>query len=72
MRVPEQVAVIGADNDQLICAIASPPLTSVIIDDEKRGYEAAAMLDRLMQGEEIPPRRSRFFAAVLNERFHLE
>ncbi len=52
--VPEQVAVIGADNDELICGIASPPLSSVIINDEQRGYAAAALLDRLMNGEPPP------------------
>lgn len=52
--VPEQVAVIGADNDELICDVCSPPLTSVIIDDFRRGYEAAAVLDRLMAGGRPP------------------
>jgi LacI family transcriptional regulator len=52
--VPEQVAVVGADNDELICRLASPPLSSVIIDDEQRGYQAAALLDRLMNGEDPP------------------
>jgi LacI family transcriptional regulator len=48
--VPEQVAVVGADNDELICAVANPPLSSVIINDPQRGYEAAALLDKLMSG----------------------
>lgn len=53
--VPEEVAVIGVDNDELICEIASPPLTSIILNDHQRGYEAAALLDRLMRGEPPPP-----------------
>jgi LacI family transcriptional regulator len=53
-RVPEEIAVIGADNDELICNISSPPLSSVIINDEQRGYEAAAMLDCLMAGKTPP------------------
>jgi LacI family transcriptional regulator len=52
--VPEQVAVIGADNDEEICRIAYPPLSSVVINDHQRGYEAAAMLDRMMRGEPAP------------------
>jgi len=52
--VPEHVAVIGADNDELICDICYPPLSSVIINDSRRGYEAAAMLDRLMSGSPPP------------------
>ena len=54
IRVPEEVAVIGADNDEPICRIASPPLSSVIINDHQRGYEAAALLDRMMRGAPPP------------------
>ena len=52
--MPEQLAVIGVDNDEPICRIATPPLSSVILNDHQRGYEAAALLDRLMQGEPRP------------------
>jgi LacI family transcriptional regulator len=55
VTVPEQVAVVGADNDDLICNVCFPPLSSVVINDAERGYQAAAVLDRLMAGE--PPRR---------------
>ncbi len=51
VRVPEQVAVIGVDNDEPICAIADPPLSSVVPDHERVGYEAAALLDRVRAGE---------------------
>jgi LacI family transcriptional regulator len=54
IRVPEEVAVVGADNDEPICRIASPPLSSVIINDHQRGYEAAALLDRMMSGAPPP------------------
>jgi LacI family transcriptional regulator len=54
IRVPEEVAVVGADNDEPICRIASPPLSSVIINDHQRGYEAAALLDRMMAGAPPP------------------
>jgi len=54
IHVPEEVAVVGADNDELICRIAIPALTSVVINDEQRGYEAAALLNRLMGGETPP------------------
>jgi len=63
LAVPEQVAVIGVDNDELVCNLCNPPLSSVIPNPERVGYEAASWLDRLMQGEkppvldiEIPPR----------------
>jgi LacI family transcriptional regulator len=51
VRVPEQVAVIGVDNDEPICAIADPPLSSVVPDHERVGYAAAALLDRVRAGE---------------------
>ena len=54
LQVPEQIAVIGADNDELICNISQPPLSSVMINDEQRGYEAARMLDILMSGGTPP------------------
>src|SRR5204863_8853243 len=47
-------AVVGADNDEPICRIASPPLSSVMINDHQRGYEAAALLDRMMNGQPPP------------------
>ncbi|WP_428940680.1 XylR family transcriptional regulator [Fontivita pretiosa] len=54
VRVPEEIAVLGADNDEPICRITSPPLSSVIINDHQRGYESAALLDRLMSGQPPP------------------
>lgn len=54
LNVPEQIAVLGADNDEPICNICYPSLSSVIINDEQRGYMAAAVLDRMMNGEAPP------------------
>jgi LacI family transcriptional regulator len=51
VRVPDQVAVVGVDNDEPICAIADPPLSSVVPDHERVGYEAAALLDRVRAGD---------------------
>jgi len=55
VRVPEDVAIIGADNDELICAMSNPPLSSIDVSAERVGYEAAALLARLMRGEPAPP-----------------
>ncbi|MCF7975077.1 MAG: DNA-binding transcriptional regulator [Phycisphaerae bacterium] len=51
VRVPEEVAVIGVDNDELICSLTNPPLSSVILNPENAGFQAAELLDRLMQGQ---------------------
>jgi LacI family transcriptional regulator len=54
IAVPEQVAVIGVDNDSHLCSLCTPPLTSVVPDTRRAGYEAARLLDRLMQGSPVP------------------
>lgn len=57
IAVPEQVAIVGVDNDELLCEAVTVPLTSVIHDLEKVGYEGAALLERLMNGAK-PPRET--------------
>lgn len=52
--VPEQVAVIGADNDPITSELGIIPLTSVDTNRYRHGYEAAALLDRMMNGEPAP------------------
>jgi LacI family transcriptional regulator len=56
LAVPEEVAVIGVDDDVLLCELCNPPLTSVVPDAERIGYEAAGLLDRLMNGGRSPRR----------------
>lgn len=53
LAVPGEVAVIGVDNDELLCDLASPPLSSVIPNAHRAGYEAAALLDRMMAGKRV-------------------
>ncbi|NNJ27383.1 XylR family transcriptional regulator [Alienimonas chondri] len=52
--VPEDVAVIGVDNDDVLCRLSSPPLSSVIPDAEGVGYRAAELLAARMRGESVP------------------
>lgn len=54
VAVPEEVAIVGVDNDEPLCAICDPPLTSVDPNHEEVGYQAAALLDRMMAGEPWP------------------
>jgi LacI family transcriptional regulator len=53
--VPDEVAVLGVDNDAMLCESFHTPLSSVRHDLEGMAYEAAALLDRLMDGG-MPPR----------------
>ncbi len=50
-KIPEEFAVLGADDTEIVCNLAAVPLSSINLDFERQGYEAAAVLDRLMDGE---------------------
>ena len=54
LRVPEEVAVLGVDNTEFRCELLRTPLSSVDPNVARLAYEAAALLDRLMQGESAP------------------
>lgn len=54
LRVPDEVAVIGVDNEQVTCEFSHPTLTSVARHDFQVGYEAAKLLHRLMDGGKPP------------------
>ena len=55
-NVPDQVAVLGADNDEYLCSLSLPSLSSIDVNSEETGYQAAALLDRMMNGKS-PPKR---------------
>ncbi len=55
LRVPEDVAVVGVDNEEAICPFTDPPLTSVDQGAQQTGYEAALLLDQWMGGEPVAP-----------------
>jgi len=50
-QVPDDVAVLGVNNDEFLCNLSIPPLSSVDMGAEQIGYEAATLLDRMMKGE---------------------
>jgi LacI family transcriptional regulator len=50
IAVPEQIAVLGVDNDPVICRVCYPQLSSVDLGSTRIGYEAARLLDRMMRG----------------------
>jgi LacI family transcriptional regulator len=63
LRVPEDVAVLGVDNDEVICELTDPPLSSIEHGAASIGYQAAKLLDRLMEGKKarrqqtfVPPK----------------
>lgn len=63
LHVPDQVAILGTENDRYLCELTNPPLSSVDQNGRRAGYRAARMLDAMMAGEApesmellIPPR----------------
>lgn len=51
INIPEEIAVLGVDNDEIICNLSEPPLSSVSLNIVKGGYEAARLIDRLIHNE---------------------
>jgi len=58
--VPDDVAVVSVDNDDHLCDLSNPPLTSIDVNSRQIGYEAASLLDRLMAGERAPDKTIEF------------
>ncbi len=56
IHVPEEVAILGANNDDIYCDISHPPLSSIRMPVEQVGYEAARILDAMLRGRRVPKR----------------
>jgi LacI family transcriptional regulator len=52
-HVPDDIAVIGVDNNEMLCELSMPPLSSIEQGLRRMGYQAAALLDRVMAGKRI-------------------
>lgn len=53
IAVPQEVAVLGVDNDDILCDLTYPPLSSIELNTEKGGFDAAALLDKIIKGVEV-------------------
>lgn len=65
IRVPEQVAIVGVDNDPFRCTFGHPRLSSIDQHAERVGYEAASLLAQMMAGDRDPPRFVPLYGAEL-------
>jgi LacI family transcriptional regulator len=65
LAVPDEVGIIGADNDELVCGFSDPPLSSISIGFERAGYQAAEALSGLMR------RRKRHVQTIVATANHL-
>ncbi|MFP4224674.1 MAG: substrate-binding domain-containing protein [Phycisphaeraceae bacterium] len=54
--IPDNFAVLGVDDDEVICDLTEPPLSSVVPDSYRIGYTAAQQLERMMRGESVSPK----------------
>ncbi|MDO4583097.1 MAG: DNA-binding transcriptional regulator [Planctomycetia bacterium] len=54
IKVPEEMAVVGINNDESYCRLAKPPLSSVTLDGFRIGYAACELLESLMNGRQPP------------------
>ncbi len=52
VNVPEDIALLSVDNDELVCELADPPISSIELNSEQGGYLAAETLDKMMKGLE--------------------
>jgi len=57
LRVPDEIGILGVDNDDLIQSLAFPPLSSINMATDRIGFEAAALLERLLAGERLSGHR---------------
>jgi len=53
LHVPHDVAVLGVDNDDLVCDLTNPQLSSIAVNNKRAGYEVAELLDKLMTGKKV-------------------
>jgi LacI family transcriptional regulator len=57
IKVPDEISVVGVDNDRALCEVATPNLSSIRGGHRQVGFEAAILLDRLIDGESVPSER---------------
>ena len=53
LHIPDDVAILGVDNDTIVCELSDLPLSSIVLSNERGGYDAAAVLDQLMLGKQV-------------------
>lgn len=51
LHIPDQIALLGVDNDELMCSISDPPISSIVLDVEKGGYAIGNHIHRQLEGE---------------------
>ena len=55
IRIPEELSLLGVDNDELTCQLSPIPISSIALSFPKVGFEAARLIDQILSGENPPP-----------------
>jgi LacI family transcriptional regulator len=63
VHVPDDVALVAVDNDEILCDLCNPPMSSIALNTQKAGFEAAIELDRMMTGKK--PKRQEIIVEPL-------
>jgi LacI family transcriptional regulator len=66
INVPSEVAILGVDNDELICGLSYPQLSSLALSTQRAGYEAAQVLGKLMDGQKVPEKEKEVLVSPLH------
>lgn len=77
IRIPEEISLLGVDNDELICNLSDPPISSIVTDVDKGGYEAGRLIDRMLKKEIDEPydiiiKPTRFELRKSTEKYDIE
>lgn len=55
INIPNEISLLGVDNDELICNLSDPPISSIVLDIERGGYEAGKLIHQLIKKEKNEP-----------------
>ena len=76
IAIPDEIALLGVGNDELICNLSDPPISSIVLDVEKGGYEAGRLMDQLIHHQREEPfniviRPTRFELRKSTEKYNI-
>lgn len=67
IKIPEEISLLGVDNDELICQLSDPPISSIVTDVERGGYAVGRLIDSYISGE----KKDTFDIVIKPTRFEL-
>lgn len=76
IRIPQDISLLGVDNDELLCNLSDPPISSIVLDVEKGGYEVGRLIDQMLNEKREGPsdiiiRANRFELRQSTEKYNV-